>query len=418
MTEKNIDRSRNNGLKMLKVVKDQIKKNYYDPKFHGVDLDSRFHRAEEKIKQATTGGQVIGVIAQAVIDLNDSHTRLIPPLREAVAVYGWQMQMIGDSCYIMEVLPGSDAETKGLKAGDRIIALDGVEVTRDSLWKMKYYYYGLRPKSRVQITFQTSEGQTHTVEVLTKLVKRKFEVEYGGIIDSEPISAALGSRKGTLPVVHEFGSDLIVWRLTSFDMATDEVDKMMKRINGHKALVLDLRSNPGGRVDTLNRFVGYFFDHEVKVGDFKQRKESKEIKVTPRKSNRFAGDLIVIVDSQSSSASEIFARLVQLEKRGTVVGDHSAGMVMESLRYEYELESGDRPVLYGLMITEADIVMTDGKSLEWVGVEPDKVILPTAADIRSARDPVLAYAASRLGVTLDPEKAGSLFAPKDSKDKH
>jgi C-terminal processing protease CtpA/Prc len=126
----------------------------------------------------------------------------------------------------------------------------------------------------------------------------------------------------------------------------------------------------------------------------------------------------VIVDSQSSSASEIFARLVQLEKRGKEVGDHSAGMVMESLRYKYELESGDRPVLYGLMITDADIVMTDGKSLAWVGVEPDKMILPTPDDIRSARDPVLAYAASLVGVTLDPEKAGSLFAPKDSKDKH
>ena len=39
----------------------QIKKNYYDPNFHGVDLDARFGLAQQKIKQATTGGQVLGI---------------------------------------------------------------------------------------------------------------------------------------------------------------------------------------------------------------------------------------------------------------------------------------------------------------------------------------------------------------------
>src|ERR1043166_4185748 len=92
--EKDIDKSRDNGIKMLKVVKEQLRKNYYDPKFHGVDLDQRFGLAEEKIKQATTGGQVIGVIAQAILDLNDSHTVLIPPLKESVAIYGWRMLMV------------------------------------------------------------------------------------------------------------------------------------------------------------------------------------------------------------------------------------------------------------------------------------------------------------------------------------
>ena len=72
--EKNIDSSRDKGLKMLKVVKEEIKANYYDPKFHGMDLDARFKLAEVKIMQALSAAQIIGIIAQAVIDLNDSHT--------------------------------------------------------------------------------------------------------------------------------------------------------------------------------------------------------------------------------------------------------------------------------------------------------------------------------------------------------
>lgn len=159
--EKDIKESRDNGLKMLKVVKDQLTKHYYDPAFHGLDLNNRFSLAEEKIKQATTGGQVVGIVAQAVLDLNDSHTVLIPPLKESVAIYGWRMLMAGDRCYVTAVMAGSDAESKGLKTGDRILALDGNEPTRDTMWKMKYYYYSLRPKSRIKVTFEDSAGQTH-----------------------------------------------------------------------------------------------------------------------------------------------------------------------------------------------------------------------------------------------------------------
>ena len=410
-SEKDIDRSREHGIKMLKEVKEQIQKDYYDPKFHGLDLNARFSVAAEKIKQATTGGQVLGIVAQAVLDLNDSHTVLIPPLREAVAVYGWKMQMIGEVCYITAVTPGSDAEAKGLKVGDRVIGLDGNEPTRETMWKMKYYYYGLRPKSHVLVTVQTPEGQQHETDVTTKLEKRQFYVGYDFITDLSDVSAELGSREKHVPLFAEAGPDLIVYRFPSFDVDTDAVGKMMRKISGHKSLVLDLRGNPGGRVDVLERVVGYFFDREVKIGDFKRRKETKEIKVKPRTTDAFLGRLVVLVDSESGSAAEVFARLVQLEKRGTVVGDQSSGSVMESIRYDLEIFQGYRPVLYGLSVTVADILMTDGKSLENVGVTPDKVILKGAADIRNHYDPTLSYAASLAGVTIDAQKAGAMFLP-------
>ena len=64
---------------------------------------------------------------------------------------------------------------------------------------------------------------------------------------------------------------------------------------------------------------------------------------------------------------------------------------------------------YGVSITDADITMTDGKSLEHVGVQPDEVKLPSATDMAGKRDPVLAHTLKLAGIDITPEKAGTLF---------
>jgi len=85
---------------------------------------------------------------------------------------------------------------------------------------------------------------------------------------------------------------------------------------------------------------------------------------------------------------------------------------MEAKSYPHELFVDGR-VSFGASITEANLIMADGKSLEHAGVEPDIAILPTAQDLAARRDPVLAKAAGLVGSVLSPEEAGNAFKDDD-----
>jgi len=179
---------------------------------------------------------------------------------------------------------------------------------------------------------------------------------------------------------------------------------------------MDLRGNPGGLVKTLERVVGGVVDHDVTIAQRVGRKSDLKPQIAKsRGAGAYAGKLIVLVDSRSASAAELFARVIQLEHRGTVLGDHSSGSVMESVRYQFH-QGMNTLVFYGASITDADLIMGDGKSLEHTGVVPDEVILPSAADLAAGRDPVLARAATLAGVQLDAVKAGQLFPIEWRKD--
>ena len=393
------------GRQMLQMVRLDIEKHYYDPSFHGIDLQERFGQADERIKNAKSNGEIFGVIAQALLDFDDSHLFFIPPSRVAKVEYGWQMQAIGDKCYVIAVKPGSDAEAKGLKRGDLILSIDGFTPTREVLWKIQYYYYNLRPKPGMRLVVQGPEGAPRQLDVLAKITPGKKQTSFSDLnleLDAEDEAHLNRDRF--------FEKDnVIIWKMPGFDIYDErELANIMDRVKKHQALILDLRGNGGGLVVMLKRLVGYFFEQDIKVSDLKYRKEVKTDMAESKGNSGFKGRLIVLIDNRSASASEIFSRVVQLEKRGVVVGDRSAGAVMQSIRYGHEVGLGVMS-FYGASVTNADVIMKDGKSLEHVGVTPDELLLPTAADLAANRDPVLARAAELAGLKLDPDAAGKLF---------
>ncbi len=399
------------GREMLRMIRLDIEKYYYDPSFRGIDLKERFGQADERIKNAKSNGEIFGVIAQALLDFDDSHLFFLPPPRAAKVEYGWQMQAIGDKCYVVAVKPGSDAEAKGLKRGDLILSIDGFTPTREVLWKIQYYYYTLRPKPGMRLVVQSPEGAPRQLDVLAKIQPGKKQLDLADITSDDIKNIEIEAEKEARLNRDRFyeKDNVIIWKMPGFDIYDeDELDNIMVRVKKHQALVLDLRGNGGGLVIMLKRLLGYLFEQDIKVSEMKYRKEVKPETAKSKGSGGFKGKLVVLIDSQSASASEIFSRVIQLEKRGIVVGDRSAGAVMQSIRYGHEVGL-ETVTPYAASITNADVIMKDGKSLEHVGVTPDELLLPAAADLAANRDPVLSHAAELVGLKLDPDAAGKLF---------
>ncbi|MBZ5719005.1 MAG: PDZ domain-containing protein [Acidobacteriia bacterium] len=406
---------RDRATAMLQMIGADVRKHYYDPKFHGLDWDARVAEAKQKIETSPSMNSALSHIAGALDSLNDSHTFFLPPPRPYKHDYGFQMQMFGDHCFVTRVRPKSDAESKGLKAGDELLAVNGFHPTRDDFWRMEYVFNALRPQTSLHLDVRSPSGGQRQVEVVAKMKQL-------------PPVANLTEANGIFDMIREFenqehlmrtrwedvGDDLEILKMPEFGFTETEAEDMVNRARKHKALIVDLRSNPGGAVTSLKALLGRMFENDIKIGDRVQRdkKESMEAK---SHHNPFTGKLLVLVDSRSASASELFARVVQIEKRGVVMGDHSSGSVMESRRYGYQTGM-DIVAFFGASITDADLIMTDGKSLEHTGVTPDEIMIPTAADLASGRDPVLAHAAETLGYKITPEEAGKFFSYEWSKE--
>ena len=395
---------------MLKNVANDVKKHYYDPKFHGLDWDARVAETKAKIDKAPSWNVAMSHIAGLFDSLNDSHTLFYPPSHVARTDYGFIYQIIGDRAFITQVRPGSDAQAKGLTPGDQLLGLNNFGVNRSTLWRLRYAFNTLRPQPSLSLILQDTAGNQRRVDAAAKVREGKRQLNLlanGGADLWDLIRESQGQSHLMRTRWVEYGDALMILKLPQFDASVEGVEGILSKAKKHQALILDLRGNRGGYVETLRALVGGMFDREIKISDEVSRKDTRVL-TSKSMSNKFTGKLIVLVDSDSASASETFARVIQLEKRGIVIGDVTSGAVMEARQYSEQM-GAESLLFYAASITESDVIMTDGKSLEHVGVTPDEIALPTAQDLAAGRDPVLAHAAETLGIRMTPEEAGKAF---------
>lgn len=391
---------------VLRTVERELRENYYDPTFNGIDIDARFKLAEERMKTAESMADLEKIVAQVLLDLNDQQTFFIPPTDGSRVEYGWRLLPVGPDTYVGAVKPGSDAAAKGLQAGDKVLSIDGKSLDRDRVWLANYLNYTLRSEPTITVVIQKPDQTQQRLTIKTWVNKRIGGVLYANLV--APSLRRPEEYRSDHHQFHELSSEVMIWKAPEFYLDEYDLAEKFRRLKKHKTLILDLRGNSRGLRDTLPHFAGYFFDSDIKLADRRGRKDLKPIVAKIKKENAFKGRLIVLIDGESGASAEIFARVVQLQKRGIVIGDRSSGDVMEGKLYPLHVGLM-RAIPVAISATYADIIMPDGTRLEDVGVTPDKLLLPTPQDLRMNHDPVLAYAASLAGVELDAKKAGGLF---------
>jgi C-terminal processing protease CtpA/Prc len=388
---------------MLHQAREDLEKHYYDRTFHGVDVASRFEAADKRLQVTGSINEATALIADCLLALGDSHTMFVPPNRNIDVDYGWRMQMVGDAPLVVDVSPDSDAAAQGLAPGDRVVTLNRIEPDRTNLWELQYLYRFIRPQAQQHLVVATPEGAERTLDVRSRVTRR------GTLTTDSLVDEILDVIRGSRDLEAAVGTDVLVWKMRTF-ANPDAVDDAIGRARGYKTLVLDLRGNGGGAATALLELVSRVSDHDVLVA-VEHRRDGEQREVVKPSRHPFDGRLFVLVDSRSASAAEMFARIVQLEKRGRVLGDRTAGAVMTSRVFTHSVGVG-AVAFYATSITIGDVRMSDGGSLERVGVTPDELVLPSPADLATGRDPVLARAASLAGAELTPEQAGHLFGDR------
>jgi len=399
-----LDRER--GKVMLEQVHKELREHYYDPTFGGMDLNARVKQAGARIDTAKSNSEVFGVIAQLVSEINDSYTYFVPPDRTARVRYGWEMIALGDSVHILAVKPGSDAAKKGLRPGDRVLSVNGFEPTRENRWKLRYLYWVLRPQPFLRVTVRDTAGQTRALQLDAEVQVSKQLVNLNTDEGIRQLILELESEFEVLEPRTAKVGDILLIQLSNLLEKLRYIGSPLKQTDKARSVVLDLRGNGAGMSSALIEIVGAFVEQETLVAYALRRNEIDTIRAEPK--DPFKGRLVVLIDSRTGGAAELFARLMQLSARATIVGDWSSGTGhLSTVRWQ-ETGAG-RVVPYGVSLSTADLRLADGKTLERRGVMPDEFVVPAPADLAAGRDPALARAIAIAGGSLDPLAAGKIF---------
>ena len=389
---------RSASIMMLRQIKSDLKANYYDRTFHGIDVDAAFARDEQRLRSAHSLSEAMTIITEAVRELGDSHTIFYPPERITRVRYGWRAAVIGGFAFVVQVVPGSDADAKGVAVGDRLLRWNADVPERSNLRRLAFDYQFVAPQVVHHLVLETPAGAIRSVAVAASLTTRPPAQGPSALV--EDLAETFSTHE---PDRVTDANGVVIWQVHAFD---DDlaIDPAIRKACAAGALVLELRDNGGGSIRSMVSLLSRLFTSDVAVATVRGRGGEEQL-TAKGKAQAFSGPIAVLVDSRTASASEMAARVMQIEHRGVVIGDRTAGAVMTSRVFSHTTGI-DSIAFYADSITIGDVRMRDGGSLEGGGVVPDETVLPTAADLASGRDPALARAIAIVRAAHDRARPG------------
>jgi C-terminal processing protease CtpA/Prc len=394
----NFERGRTKDI--LKVVSDHIENEYYDPALKGLNWKDLVDQTKARIDRAKSVGEMQTAIFALVDKLHDSHTKFLPPGHVTRMDFGFKAKPFGEDILVYEVDKDGSARAAGLELGDRIVSVNGFGAVRGDYDQMMLFFRALRPQPSLNIEFVRGNNPPKNLKIDAK-VKQGMNVQdltHGGIYDLIRESES-ESAKAPEVMWANYDDGIEYLRLRSFESAPEWMHDLLGKFTGSKGMIVDLRGNHGGRVDTMKFVASCFADKPDTVANLAFRKKTEPLKIEP-KSPHLPNKLVILIDSESFSAAEAFSRYMQLAQHTPIVGDHSQGRLTVA-RFYPEASGMETKVFYGAEVSVARFVLSNGEELEGKGITPDKLCNPTPADLHDGRDPCLDEAISMLRRSLN-----------------
>jgi carboxyl-terminal processing protease len=320
------------NLRVFNSVWDLVNRRHYDPKFQGVDWNASAAMFGPKAAAAPDDATLYATLNAMLMPLKDSHTHALTPVQsierrtQVRARTGFNMSRVDHRWVVTEVMPDSPAEQAGVKFGWIVLARNGQPLTE-------------------RIDFRTREGEEASWEFLDEK-------------DQKVRLAPAAKRLSIAPrqIARELDGGFVYLRFDEFDGPDRRwLSRELKKHAHAPGVVIDLRRNPGGETLSLGITIGEFFDRPVDCGTFISRAGARRVKNSWQiGSAEYRGKVVVLVDTSTGSAAEIFAAVLQDHGRATIVGRRTAGAVLAS--WFYRLPDGGELQLAGKITWRQKVV--------------------------------------------------------------
>ena len=256
---------------------------------------------------------------------------------------------------VISPIDNTPASKAGLKAGDYIVKIDGVQVQGKSLMDAVDLMRGLVGSS-IEITVRRRGVKKALIFNITREIIQVQSVK------SELIDNNIG-----------------YIRLTSFnENSSKQIKEKIKKLNKNKnlkAYILDLRNNPGGLLSQAIKISDFFLENGEIVST-RSRQASENRKWFAKKGDLTNGKtLIILINYGSASASEIVAGALKDHKRAIILGENSYGK--GSVQSIIRLKNRG-----AIRLTVAKYYLPSGKSISKVGVTPDIEVLESLENFK------------------------------------
>ncbi|MEE8347012.1 MAG: S41 family peptidase [Dehalococcoidia bacterium] len=316
----------------------------------------------------------IGAINGVLQALGDPHTVYIDPESYSLGIdiisgafegIGAQVEQDPVTGEIVVVTPFRDspAENAGIRAGDRILAVDGQSTEG---WSVAQAVKVIRGPDGTDVVL----GVEHSDGVSEEITITRGTIEVPTVFTRD-IEDATGDQVTEIAYIE----------LQQFtDPAVGELQEELRRVvdEGYSAVILDLRRNPGGGLDATIEVADTFLEEGVILTQVDRDGQRTVFRADP---GGVATDIpvVLLVGPGSASGSEVLACALRDNGRATLVGEQTFGK--GSVNHLRELSNDG-----ALYVTIARWECPNGEQIEAVGIEPDVEVLPSETDIESDRD--------------------------------